>query len=186
MCMNFVIPVRENLELRFRTEADAEACFLLVDKNRNYLRQWLPWVDATITVDDTRAYIQSCISNSEKEESFDFGVWYDSQWIGSIGFHYWDKKNRKDTIGYWLAEDFQGKGIMTDAVKALIKYGFEQMNLNRIEILCAVQNMKSRAIPERLGFTNEGVCRQNEWLYDHFIDAVAYSLLASEWKTQQK
>ena len=104
------------------------------------------------------------------------------QWVGSVGFHYWDKKNRKDTIGYWLAEGFQGKGIMTDAVKALMKYGFETMNLNRIEILCAVENNKSRAIPERLGFKNEGISRENEWLYDHFIDAVAYSLLASEWK----
>ncbi len=180
--MNFVIPGRENLELRLREEADANVFFSLIDKNRTYLRQWLPWVDATKTVGDTLKYIQSCISNFEKQESVDFGIWYDNQWVGSIGFHYWDKINRKDTIGYWLAEDFQGKGIVTDSVKALIKYGFEKMNLNRIEILCAVENTKSVAIPERLGFTNEGVCRQNEWLYDHFIDAVAYSILVSEWE----
>lgn len=183
--MNFVIPVRENLELRLRTEADAEEVFGVVDKNRSYLRQWLPWVDATKTVEDTRKYIQACLSNFEKQEGIDLGIWYEGQWVGSIGFHYWDKTNRKDTIGYWLSESFQGKGIITDSVSALIKYGFEVMNLNRIEILCAVDNAKSRAIPEKLGFKNEGVCRQNEWLYDHFIDAVAYSLLVSEWKERK-
>ena len=183
--MNFVIPVREDLELRLRTEADVEAFFKVTDKNRTYLRQWLPWVDATKTADDTRKYIQSSISKFEKKESVDLGIWYEGQWIGSIGFHYWDKANRKDTIGYWLAEDFQGKGIVTDAVRALIKYGFEEMNLNRIEILCAVENTRSRAIPERLGFKNEGVTRQCEWLYDHFVDSVTYSLLVSEWKSSK-
>jgi ribosomal-protein-serine acetyltransferase len=179
--MNFTIIVREGLELRLRTESDADAFFKVTEKNRTYLRQWLPWVDATKTTDDTRKYIQSCISKFEKQESIDSGIWYEGQWVGSMGFHYWDKANRKDTIGYWLSEDFQGKGIVTDAVRALIKYGFEEMKLNRIEILCAVENKKSRAIPERLGFKNEGVTRQCEWLYDHFVDSVTYSLLLSEW-----
>ena len=79
--MNFVIPVRENLELRLRAETDAEALFNLVDKNRLYLRQWLPWVDATKTVEDSRKYIQSCLSSFEKQEGIDLGIWYE----GSVG-----------------------------------------------------------------------------------------------------
>ena len=180
--MNFAIPVRENLELKLRTETDAEAFFKLVDENRDYLRQWLPWLDATKTVDDTLKYIQSTISKFESKESIDLGIWHEGQWVGSIGFNYWDKANRKDTVGYWLAEKFQGRGIMTDAVRALITYGFTEMNLNRIKILCAVENTKSRAVPERLGLVSEDVTRQCEWLYDHFIDSVTYSILSSEWK----
>jgi ribosomal-protein-serine acetyltransferase len=180
--MNFAIPVRDGLELRLRSETDAEAFFGLTDKNRGYLRRWLPWVDATVTVEDTRKYIRSVIERFEKREGIDLGIWYDGQWVGSIGFHYWDKSNRKDTVGYWLAEDFQGKGIITDAVRALVAYGFQTMDLNRIEILCAVENARSRAVPERLGFKNEGVTRECEWLYDHFVDPVTYSLLRSEWK----
>ena len=180
--MNFVIPVREDLELRLRSEADSEALFQLIDKNRLYLRQWLPWVDSTKSVEDSRDYIRSCVSKFEGKESIDLGIWHKGQQVGSVGFHYWDKTNRKDTIGYWLAEDAQGYGIMTSAVIALMKYGFEVMNLNRIEILCAGDNVKSRGIPERLGFTNEGVVRENEWLYDHFVDVVAYSYLVREWR----
>ncbi len=180
--MNSVIPVRQDLELRLRTGEDAEAFFKVTDKNRAYLREWLPWVDATKTVDDTRKFILGATAKFESGEGHDFGIWYEGQWVGSIGFHYWDKANRKDTIGYWLAEDFQGKGIITDSVRALIKYGFEEMDLNRIEILCAIGNKKSQAIPERLGFKNEGVTRECEWLYDHFVDSVTYSILRSEWK----
>ncbi len=180
--MNFVIPVREGLELRLRSEADAKEVFDLIDSNRDFLRQWLPWVDATRTVEDTRKYIRSTAENFQEEKGLDLGIWYDNQWVGSIGFHFWDKANRKDTIGYWLAQDFQGKGIVTDSVRALAAYGFQKMNLNRIEILCAVENTKSRAIPERLGFKNEGITRECEWLYDHFVDSVTYSLLRREWE----
>jgi len=66
--------------------------------------------------------------------------------------------------------------------RALINYSFTELGLNRLVIMAAVENAKSRAIPERLGFTPEGVCRQYEWLYDHFVDSSMYSLVASEWR----
>lgn len=180
--MNFVIPVRSNLELRRIMEIDAEKFFKVTDKNRHNLRKWLPWVDNNVAVDDTRKYIQTCIEKIDKQEGLELGIWYEGQWVGTIGFHAWNKSARNACIGYWLSEDFQGKGIMRDAVRSLIKYGFEQMKLNRIEILCAVENAKSRAIPESLQFTKEGVSRQSQWLYDHFVDLVIYSLLVEEWK----
>ncbi len=180
--MNIVIPVRSDVELRLRNEADADSLFTLVDTNRLYLRKWLPWVDATKTVEDSRNYIKSCLTKFGTEESIDLGIWHSGQMVGSIGFLYWDKVNRKDTIGYWLAADAQGKGIMIDSVKALINFGFKERNLNRIEILCDPDNMKSRAIPINLGFVYEGLCRENAWHYDHFVDMDAYSILAREWK----
>ncbi len=70
---------------------------------------------------------------------------------------------------------------MTKALNALIQYGFEELGLNRIQIKVAVENKKSRALPERLGFTQEGIIRQAEWLYDHYVDHVMYGLLADEW-----
>jgi ribosomal-protein-serine acetyltransferase len=173
--MNFPIIVREDLELRRRVESDAEAVFQVIDKNREYLKQWLPWLDDSQTVEDLRKYIQSDIAEFEKKEGCDFGIWHDGQWIGGIGFSSFGTNDRKTSIGYWLAQDFQGKGIMTDCVRALVNFGFEQLNLNRIVIRCAVENTKSRAIPLRLGFKEEGVQRQSEWLYDHFVDLVMYN-----------
>lgn len=87
--------------------------------------------------------------------------------------------NRKTSIGYWLAEGFQGHGIMT---QALVEMAFTEYKLNRVEISAAVENQKSRAIPERLGFEEEGCLHQNEWLYDHFVDHILYAVLESKWK----
>lgn len=183
--MNLVIPVRDILELRRRVEADAESVFQVIDRNREYLMEWLPWLDDSKTVEDLLRYIQNDIAEFEKKEGCDFGIWYEGQWIGGIGFSSFGTKDRKTSIGYWLSQDFQGRGIMTDSVRALVDYGFENLNLNRIVIRCAVENTKSRAIPQRLGFKEEGVLRQSEWLYDHFVDLVIYSLLRKEWSPRK-
>jgi ribosomal-protein-serine acetyltransferase len=62
---------------------------------------------------------------------------------------------------------------------------FKELGLNCVELACAVGNARSCAIPERLGFTREGVLRQREWLYDHFVDHVSYSMLAAEWSRRR-
>lgn len=178
--MNFSIPVREGLELRLRTQSDTEAFFEVIDRNRIYLRKWLPWLDESATVHDVREYITSELKLFQKKEGLDLGIWHHGQWVGGIGFHGWGGKSRETTIGYWLSEDAQGNGIMTDSVRALVAYGFKTMNLNRIAIRCATGNAKSRAIPIRLGFKREGILRQAEWLHDHFVDLVIYSRLAEE------
>ena len=76
----------------------------------------------------------------------------------------------------------QGRGIVTKACRTLVTYAFEQYTLNKVEIHCATGNTRSRAIPEKLGFVQEGIIRQAEWLNDHYVDMVVYGMLASEWK----
>jgi ribosomal-protein-serine acetyltransferase len=84
-------------------------------------------------------------------------ILYEGEIAGTIGFNQLNKANRIGVIGYWLGDKFQGKGIMTRAFKAFINYGFKELGLNRIEVRVAVENKKSRALPERLGFTELGV-----------------------------
>jgi ribosomal-protein-serine acetyltransferase len=83
-------------------------------------------------------------------------------------------------IGYWLGQEFTGKGIMTLAVKDLICQGFKNWPLQKVEIRCAVGNKKSRAIPERLGFQNEGTLRNAEKVYDKYNDHIVYGKLKEE------
>lgn len=157
---------------------DAGSLFALTDKNRSYIRQWLPWVDKTITVEDSKQFIQDALNN---KNAIHFGIWYEGNFVGVIGYHYIDKANKKGQIGYWLDETTQKKGIMTKACRLVIAYGFEELNLNRVEISCATGNEKSCAIPERLGFQQEGTFREVEWLNDHFVDHKFYALLRKEW-----
>jgi RimJ/RimL family protein N-acetyltransferase len=113
---------------------------------------------------------------------FQAGIWWNNQLVGCIGFHSIDWSNRKISIGYWLAQGFQGDGIMTNARKALVDIAFDHYGLNRVEIRAATDNHKSRTIPERLGFDNEGCIREAEWLYDHFVDHIVYGMLAAQWR----
>jgi ribosomal-protein-serine acetyltransferase len=89
-------------------------------------------------------------------------------------------------IGYWLAKGATGKGIITKSVEKLLEYAFDERNLNRVVIKCVPENTKSRAIPERLNFTIEGVEREAGWLHTRFVDHVVYSLLAREWRAKNK
>ncbi|MEX0799345.1 MAG: GNAT family protein [Bacteriovoracaceae bacterium] len=159
-----------------------KAVFELVDKNRDHLRQWLPWVDSTKKEEDSLAFIESTLQQFERNKSLQCGIWFKGELAGIVGQHRVDWPNKWSSLGYWLAQEFEGKGIMTKACKGMIHHSFEAQKLNRVEIAVAVDNNKSRAVPERLGFKMEGTLRQKEWLYDRYVDHAVYSLLKSEWK----
>ena len=102
--------------------------------------------------------------------------------MGMIGFHAMDWVHRRTSIGYWLDERAQGRGLMTAACRTMTLHALAELKLHRVEIRCAPENHKSRGIPIRLGFSEEGRLREVEWLYDHFVDHVVYSMLEGEVK----
>jgi ribosomal-protein-serine acetyltransferase len=179
------IQVEDGLYLKSLELKDSEDLLPLVDENRAYLREWLPWLDMTRTIDEMIAFIESAIRQQAAGLGFQAGIWYQDRIVGVIGYHHLEWANRSTCIGYWLAEPFQRRGIMTKACRALVEYAFDDWHLNRIEIRCAIGNTKSRAIPERLGFRSEGTLREAEWLYDHYVDHVVYGMLADDWAASQ-
>jgi len=175
------IRLDENTELRIYEERHAQEVAELVDQNRAYLRQWLPWIDNSRSVEDSKAFIQNALQQFAHNEGFQMGIWNQGKLAGGIGYHPIIWANRKVEIGYWLGEAFQGKGLMTKACSTLVTYAFDELGLHKVEIHCATENIRSCAIPKRLGFTQEGILRDAEWLYDHFVDLVVFGMLASEW-----
>jgi ribosomal-protein-serine acetyltransferase len=175
------LDIDEETTLLVLSEDDAPELFRLTNRNRTYLREWLPWLDSTRTIEDTLAFIRSEIARYTGNRGFSCGIWYQDRLVGTISFHDIDWNNRKVEIGYWLDAGSQGKGLVTKACIAVITYAFERLHLTKVEIRCATGNQRSRAIPLRLGFTEEGIIRQGEWLYDHFVDLVVYSMLVSQW-----
>ena len=166
-------------------ESHAQELFGLVDVNRAHLREWLPWLDTQQSVVDSLQFIRLMRDQFRQNESMTVGIWYRDTLSGVIGYHRFVWMNRSSMIGYWLASDRQGKGIVTEACREMVDYGFSRLGLHRIEIKCATGNRKSCAIPERLGFVNEGIARNGEWLYDRYVDLVVYSMLAPDWKKPQ-
>jgi ribosomal-protein-serine acetyltransferase len=179
--MLFATP-RPGLELRLLEEQHAEEVFALVDKDREYLNEWLPWPILTLALDDTRQFIQRNLQQFADNLGFAAGLWWRGRFCGVTGTQPIDWTNRATEIGYWIGRDFQGQGLMTDSVRSLIHHAFCQWNLNRIQIRVAVGNERSAAIPNRLGFQLEGIVREAQLLHGRFIDLRIFSLLASEWK----
>lgn len=172
-----------DLELRTFSVNEAPKLFYLVNDNRKYLEVWLPWLKSVKTPEGAGKKIKVWERKEKKGEGINFGIWTDSKLIGVISFNFIDKIDKKAEIGYWLDKNYQGRGIMTKSCELLIKYGFSDLMLHRLEISCAKENDKSCAIPERLGFTKEGLFRESAYLNGKFVDFYLYSLLEHEWKT---
>ncbi|MBT2583889.1 GNAT family protein [Planococcus sp. ISL-109] len=177
----FVHKVDEELALKLVETSDAERIFELTDRSRDMLREWLPWLDHTQTVGDTKRFIESGASNFVLGKSLNCAIVYQGELAGIAGFNEISEAKQTAYIGYWLDREYQGKGIMTRVASALTDYALMERGLNKVEIRAAVGNEKSRNVPVRLGYTEEGTIRQGEWLYDHFVDSVVYGMLKSEW-----
>jgi ribosomal-protein-serine acetyltransferase len=134
------------------------------------------------SIEDLKNYILKCKKESEQSNDFGYVIIYNDTIAGRIGLHHIDKQNKIASIGYWLAKDFAGKGIITKSCKAIIDYAFDVLDLNRIEIKCGTGNFKSKAVPERLGFKQEGIIRQGEFVNNKFIDLFIFSMIKSEWQ----
>ncbi|MFT4416959.1 GNAT family N-acetyltransferase [Fredinandcohnia humi] len=181
----FIHQIDADLSLKLIELGDAERIFELTNESREYLREWLPWLDTTTKVEDTRDYIQFCLKSYAENKGLYTVIVFRNEIVGVASYNSIDHRNKIAYIGYWLGQKYQGNGIMTKVAKALTSYAFDVLKLNRVEIRAAVENQKSRAIPERLGFVNEGQVRQTEWLYDHYVDHIVYGMLVKDWKKEE-
>jgi ribosomal-protein-serine acetyltransferase len=177
-----MITVDDNIHLELINDQHAAPLLDLVNKNRQHLRQWLPWVDGMQTVENFQAYINCCKMQHEEDTDYGYVIFFNNTIAGRIGIHYIHQYNNLGAIGYWLGEEFSGKGIITKACKALITHCFKDLGLNRIEIKCAADNRKSAATAERLDFKKEGVLRQAELVNEEYLDLHLYAMLKEEWK----
>ncbi len=174
--------LRPGLELKLVEERHALEVYSVIDANRKYLRQWLPWVDATTSAAETLEWIRKSLRQYAKNRGFHAGIWHEDAFVGVIGCQPISWLNRRVEVGYWLAENAQGKGIMTSATRALVDHAFGEWTLNRVQIQCAAGNQKSQAIPKRLGFTEEGIVRHGQLLYGTYHDLAMFGMLRSQWK----
>ncbi len=172
--------ISEDLSLTTLDLCHAEELFRLTSGNRAYLRRWLPWLDTIRMVEDTRGFIRATLAQARENNGFQAVIVSRGRVVGVVGHHQVDWRNRTTALGYWVGEEFQGRGLVTAACRRLVAHSFDVLRLHRVEIRCAVENLRSRAIPERLGFRLEGRFREAEWLYDHWVDHAVYALLTTD------
>lgn len=174
----------EYSELRLLQTHQAEALFDLTDRNREHLRRWLPWVDGVQRAEDTRKFIQSRLEALAKSNGYDLTIWHRGQIAGTVGL--FDMDGLKGEIGYWLGQGFEGQGLMSRSVAALLQYAFIDLGLLRVQIRANVNNHKSRAIPERLGFTLEGILRNDSVLHNAISrNNALYAMTQEDWENKR-
>ena len=180
--MSVKIKVDNTLAMVLIDYHHAETLYQLVKVNRLHLREWLPWVDHMRSVEDFRKYINISKQRYANHTEIGYVILKDHVMIGRLGLYNIDLINKNASIGYWLDKDWMGQGIITRCCKAIIDEGFSHLQLNRIEIRAATANVKSQAIPQRLGFKKEGIIRQGEFVNNQFVDLYVYSMLKEEWQ----
>ena len=175
----------QELSLRLLEESDSERCFDAVDANRAYLRRWLNWVDGSRTPEDTLRWIKVIQREWREGKSLTLGIWSAEKMVGCIDLQKIDLERGSAEIGYWLAAERQGNGIITHACCLLINDCFRERGFKQLSILVHPDNLRSVAIPKRLGFRLEERLVRASLLHDEWIDLDRYSLSAESWKMQQ-
>jgi ribosomal-protein-serine acetyltransferase len=184
MVRMFVHVLDEVEQLRLLELRHAEELFCLIDNNRAYLRRWLPEWDLPKSLDECKAVIKTGLEQFVNNLGLMTGIWCEGRLAGVVGMGKIDWENRSSNVGYWIAEAFQGRGLVSQACRAIINYAFAELKLKRLEIRCAADNPKSCAIPRRLGFRKEGILRQSQAFDDRYLDIELYGLLVEEWRPE--
>ncbi len=180
------IIIENNLILELIRRSHANELFALTDKNRRYLRKWLPWVDSTRTVADTENFVKHSQRQKRTKTGIQFVIKYNGKISGMVGLVYIDRFNRRTEIGYWLGKEYTGLGIMTKSCWALTEYCYKELNMNKIIIRCSLKNKASIGIPKRLRFEKEALLREDTVLNKKFEDSYMFTILRKEWNAKNK
>jgi len=176
-----ILTVSDSITLRPSELDDAEIYLQMVADNHDRLSEWLSAPMPPTTVEERRKAQAADLARGKDGKGHWWLIEEDGDLAGTIAFHNIEATNRLAMVGYWLADGFTGKGIMTDSLHAIIDWAFSELNLIRIEIQCSITNRASCAIPERLGIQREAIRRQSEIKKGVVLDMASYAALADNW-----
>ncbi|WP_226577309.1 GNAT family N-acetyltransferase [Halobacillus litoralis] len=137
--------------------------------------------------DVTREFLTAAISGYETGESGEWAVeWKDTgKVIGVAAFIDWSNLHKSIELGYFLSEEYWGKGVATEALEKLVSYGLHELKANRIEGRCDTDNFGSQRVMEKVGMVYEGTLRKNEYIKGEFRDTQVYALLNHDYQLSQ-
>lgn len=172
------IDLGDGAVLRRYTLDDLDLLFSAVDENRDRIGTWMPWPEHTRTVEDQRVWLERVVADEENLDGT--GLWLDDEYAGGVGLSFGPFGVTAE-IGYWIRARFEGRGLVTRGARAMTDLAFREHGVHRVVIRAGVDNVRSRAVAERLGFTLEGVARGDGKGAGGFYDMAVYAILEDEW-----
>ena len=149
--------------------------------------QYTVW-DAHKSIEDTKAFIDSVMNRYETHRVGPWGIEHKEtkQLIGSCSFVSWDNKNRRAELGYVLSNRFWNQGLMSEVIARIIQFGFEELDLVRLEARCLPGNIGSSRVMEKTGMKFEGLLRKNIWVKNEFQDLMLYSIIKEDYESRSQ
>jgi ribosomal-protein-serine acetyltransferase len=159
---------------------DAAELWLAVDSSRTYLEKWLPWVPFNSDPAANQRFVDACAADWDAGRAVRFSIRERASrtFVGIVGLEVCVHLHRSCELGYWLRKDATGRGLMTEASRAVIEFAFRQMGAHRIKVAAATDNHPSLSVIARLGFRFEGIMRQAEFCNRRWLDHAVFGLLA--------
>ncbi|WP_406603946.1 50S ribosomal protein L7/L12-serine acetyltransferase [Bartonella gliris] len=174
------ISVDDNIQLETPSRKFSSALYEIIHFNKEYFSEFLAWPRFVNHENDTANFLDSCFLAHQKDEGKTYVILFNENPVGLLSFNSIDSENKTGYIGYWLDRRAQGHGIMTRAIKALVKHYSSHRIIKRFVIKCSTANQKSNAVAKRCGFVYEGTFRQAEYLNGIFHDQNIYSWISPD------
>jgi ribosomal-protein-serine acetyltransferase len=169
--------------VRRYTLDDLDALWSAADAERARIGAWMPWVEETTSIDAQRGWLEKVLADPDTLDGV--GMFEGETFVGGVGLS-WDPFRITGEIGYWIRSSYEGRGLVTRVAGVLTRLAFEHVGLNRVVIRAAVDNVRSRAVAERLGYSQEGVERGAGRGSGGFQDMAVYVMLADDWRSRPR
>jgi len=177
----FSLQVDRELELALVQPSFAARYVELAKRDFDYLSQWLAWPPHCQTEAAFSEFIKRSLHDYADGKSMTCALIYCGEVVGNISFNKISHSLKSVEIGYWVSSRYQGKGIVTRGVTALIEMAFNQLEMEKVQISAAEGNQPSRKVCERLGFALEGVISHAENLNGRIVDHAIYAMHKKNW-----
>jgi len=169
----------ERLILRKMRRSDARDLFAYASNAE--VTRYTMW-NTHRTLRDSEHFLDAIEQRYREGQVTNWGIEYkpNDKFIGTCGFVYWAPEHQRAEIGYALSAEYWNQGIMSEAARAVLQFGFQKMDLNRLEARCNLENIGSERVMQKLGMTYEGVIREQLFIRGRFESVKLYSILRDE------
>lgn len=180
--------VFDSKRLTLRTLRPSDAPDLYANVKDKEIVTWTMNIPHPYPKDGALKFIRKARYDMRKRKAYVFGIVLkeNSKVIGVIDIRAVDWNNRNGEIGYWLGKDYWGKGLMTEAVSVILKFGFEELKLHRVYAKVFADHLGSKRVLEKSGFKLEGTMRKEHYRYGRWHDMLIYGVLRGEWTNYLK
>jgi ribosomal-protein-serine acetyltransferase len=170
------------LLIRPYREGDASALYEAVRESLPEVSRWLPWCHQNYSLEESKEFVGSRETAAHNGEWYSFAVFEreGGKFLGGVGLNFFNRVHQMANLGYWVRTSAAGHGVATNATRAVARFAFEELGLQRIEIVAAVGNLSSQRVAEKAGAVREGVLRKRLLINGDSHDAVLFSLVKDD------